>query len=168
MTKEEARTFLNGTKVYVEGKSKEIQEKLFSLGYDWNDKRKAVQYEKEPFLFINEDCITYADDVVYFKKESLEKELSADEILSIEVTVSYRPFKDKEECWQEMQKHQPFGWVIGKINKNFYNIDFVYSCNPDNGYGVRLSYYGEASTKYENMLKGFTFADGTPFGIKEE
>ena len=24
---------------------------------------------------------------------------------------TYRPFKDKEECWQEMLKHQPFGWV---------------------------------------------------------
>lgn len=21
----------------------------------------------------------------------------------------YRPFKDVEECWQEMQKHNPFG-----------------------------------------------------------
>lgn len=80
----------------------------------------------------------------------------------------YRPFNNKKECWNEMQKHHPFGWVMGKINKNFYNIDFVYSCNPDNGYGVRLSYYGEASTKYENMFKGFTFADGEPFGIKEE
>ena len=79
-----------------------------------------------------------------------------------------RPFKNKEECWQEMLKHQPFGWVIGKINKDFYNIDFVYSCNPDNGYGVRLNYYGEVYTKYENMFKGFTFADGEPFGIKEE
>lgn len=23
----------------------------------------------------------------------------------------YRPFVDKEECWQEMLKHQPFGWI---------------------------------------------------------
>ena len=23
----------------------------------------------------------------------------------------YRPFKDAEECWAEMQKHKPFGWV---------------------------------------------------------
>lgn len=23
----------------------------------------------------------------------------------------YRPFKDSDECWQEMLKHQPFGWV---------------------------------------------------------
>ena len=22
----------------------------------------------------------------------------------------YRPFKDATECWQEMLKHQPFGW----------------------------------------------------------
>ena len=26
----------------------------------------------------------------------------------------YRPFKDAKECWQEMQKHQPFGWIKGK------------------------------------------------------
>lgn len=25
---------------------------------------------------------------------------------------TYRPFKDIEECWKEMQKHQPFGWII--------------------------------------------------------
>lgn len=22
----------------------------------------------------------------------------------------YRPFKDADECWQEMLKHQPLGW----------------------------------------------------------
>ena len=27
---------------------------------------------------------------------------------------AYRPFKDAEECWQEMQKHQPFGWLKDK------------------------------------------------------
>lgn len=26
----------------------------------------------------------------------------------------YRPFANAEECWSEMQKHQPFGWVINK------------------------------------------------------
>ena len=26
----------------------------------------------------------------------------------------YRPFKDAEECWQDMQKHQPFGWLKDK------------------------------------------------------
>ena len=23
-----------------------------------------------------------------------------------------RPFKSREECWDEMLKHQPFGWVV--------------------------------------------------------
>ena len=166
MTRKEARTFLNGTKVYVEGKSNEIQEKLFSLGYTWGDKGKVMQYEEKPFLFINEDLlITYSDDVVYFKKESTERELSADKILSIEVTVSYRPFNTKKECWNEMLKHQPFVWVIDKYN-NFYHIDFVYSCNPDNGYGVRLS--KNISIDFEHLFRDFKFADGKPFGIKEE
>lgn len=26
----------------------------------------------------------------------------------------YRSFKNAEECWQEMLKHQPFGWIKGK------------------------------------------------------
>ena len=30
----------------------------------------------------------------------------------------YRPFKDADECWQEMLKHQPFGWVRNKFNHN--------------------------------------------------
>ena len=36
MTKEEIKMLLNDTKVYVNGKSKEIQEKLFSFGYEWS------------------------------------------------------------------------------------------------------------------------------------
>ena len=24
----------------------------------------------------------------------------------------YRPFKNKEECWDEMFKHQPFGYIV--------------------------------------------------------
>ena len=52
MTKEEIKKFLDNTKVYVNGKSKEIQEKLFSFGYTWNwDNR--VKFTKEPFLFIS-------------------------------------------------------------------------------------------------------------------
>lgn len=34
----------------------------------------------------------------------------------------YRPFKDKEECWEEMQKHQPFGWLKAISNKYYYSI----------------------------------------------
>ena len=32
----------------------------------------------------------------------------------------YRPFRDAKECWQEMQKHQPFGWVKLKDTESGY------------------------------------------------
>ena len=31
---------------------------------------------------------------------------------------TYRPFKDVAECWEEMQKHEPFGWL--KSQRNFF------------------------------------------------
>lgn len=64
---------------------------------------------------------------------------------------TYRPFKDAEECWQEMQKHQPIGWtkLIGEIEYSF--ITDV-----------------DDTINYSDAIKEYTFADGTPFGIKEE
>ena len=80
----------------------------------------------------------------------------------------YRPFKTKEECWSEMLKHQPFGWVIGgKDYENFYHIEYVYSCNPYNYHRVKLS-QNDMSFNYEHMFRDFTFVDGSPFGIKDE
>ena len=32
----------------------------------------------------------------------------------IKPEVKYRPFANAEECWNEMLKHQPFGWIKGK------------------------------------------------------
>ena len=168
MTREEARTFLRGTKVYVEGKSKEIQEKLFSLGYDWIDKRKQVQYEEKPFLFIRKDLlISYSEDVVYFKKESTEREISADEILSIEVIEPYRPFKTQEECWNEMLKHQPFGFLVSKDDGYFYLIGSVQCEN--NLKDVVITLATEPNTEYSctYIFKHYVFSDGTPFGMKE-
>ena len=167
MTREEARTFLSGTKVYVEGKSKEIQEKLFSLGYDWIDKRKQVQHEGKPFLFIrNDSLISHSDDVVYFKKESTERELSADEIISIEVTEPYRPFKSQEECWKEMLKHQPFGWLKSIEKQEKVHIGRVFD-TPD-GVLITLSINEGLNYSSSYLFNKYTFADGTPFGIKKE
>ena len=167
MTREEARTFLSGTKVYVEGKSKEIQEKLFSIGYDWIDKRKQVQYEEKPFLFIRKDLlISHSEDVVYFKKESTEREISADKILSIEVTEPYRPFKTQEECWQEMLKHQPFGWLKSKKDGRLRCIGEVSWSDVFETVNITLA--TEPNTEYScvYIFKHYIFSDGTPFGIK--
>ena len=38
-------------------------------------------------------------------------ELCNPNVYRIKPEPKYRPFKDDEECWNEMKKHQPFGWV---------------------------------------------------------
>ena len=76
MTKEEIRKFLDNTKVYVNGKSKEIQEKLFSFGYRWSCTNLAeVIHTTMPFLFISkEGDITYENNMCFFIKHD-NKEL---------------------------------------------------------------------------------------------
>jgi hypothetical protein len=71
----------------------------------------------------------------------------------------YRPFANAEECWQEMQKHQPFGWL--KIDDWYCTIKEIRpTCTFCHG-GGDVFYYAD-------MVKKINFADGTPFGIKEE
>ena len=67
----------------------------------------------------------------------------------------YRPFKTDEECWKEMLKHKPFGWVKDKDDK--YLITEV---------SETLVKIGK-NYLFQQAKEVFTFADGTPFGIKE-
>ena len=70
----------------------------------------------------------------------------------------YRPFANAEECWNEMQKHQPFGWLKTKDK------------------GIRLcmsglnqkSAFTQVGYKYDEAFDEFIFDDGIPFGVKEE
>lgn len=71
----------------------------------------------------------------------------------------YRSFKDAEECWQEMQKHQPFGWLREKKRNVHTQIGFIYT------EGIQGTSGG--SSTYKAFFDCFNFADGTPFGIKE-
>lgn len=74
----------------------------------------------------------------------------------------YRPFVNTEECWQEMLKHQPFGWV--KNNNLYRNI-----LETSDGAILLPSFPGEMFVFSFNKAKEkFTFADGTPFGVKVE
>ena len=83
---QEARKFLMNKKVFVKNKSKEIQEKLFEIGFGWDDgSTKRASYLTKPFLFMYKDMtLAFGDDVDYFYKDSFE-EISAEDILSIEV-----------------------------------------------------------------------------------
>lgn len=71
----------------------------------------------------------------------------------------YRPFANAEECWQEMQKHQPFGWLKHKTD-NVYSL--ISKIDKDCCYFAVNVYWG-----FDTLFKTKTFIDGTPFGIKE-
>ena len=70
----------------------------------------------------------------------------------------YRPFKTREECWEEMHKHPDFGWVTDGYYKSTISV-------KSDSIVVTIS-----SLEYDfgKAYIHFTFADGTPFGIKEE
>ena len=73
----------------------------------------------------------------------------------------YRPFKDADECRQEMLKHEPFGWV--KYQCDFFQIIYV----DDNSIGYGSACGTILHSKFEDVFKDSTFADGTPFGIRK-
>lgn len=160
MTQKEINKFLANTKVYVNGKSKEIQEKLFSLGYEWNKGGTDVLFTECPFLYIdNNHHIKYGSDMCVFSEHKY-REISFEEILFIKIEPTYRPFKSKEECWQEMQKHEPFGWIYDKNNNVNVSICFI------SKKGVFLT--GNVTLPFDELYDNFVFDDRTPFGVKEE
>lgn len=72
----------------------------------------------------------------------------------------YRPFYDNaEECWQEMMKHQPFGWVKMKGTESKY---YMLKC-----IGSRVVIgLDETPFSYKKVFEDYVFADGAPFGVK--
>ena len=62
---------------------------------------------------------------------------------------TYRPFKDMEECFKEMRKHDPIGIVESKDKSHRVCIAFL----PD---------------EFDELFNEYNFADGSPFGVKEE
>ena len=79
----------------------------------------------------------------------------------------YRPFKTREECWNEMHKHPDFGWV--KVNVNvtceYEQIVRIFDyCKTELCFKIANS---DDDYTSEMMLNSYTFTDGTPFGIKE-
>lgn len=78
----------------------------------------------------------------------------------IKPEAKYRPFKDAEECWQEMLKHQPFGWVKDRNGSKFIieNVD-------SRGF---VEVYDEGTCTFKDVFENRTFVDGLPFGVKVE
>lgn len=143
MTREEAKEMLPIIQAFAEGKAIEIR------------------HGDAPWVETNRIKESIFDDYQY----------------RIKPEPKYRPFKDADECWQEMLKHQPFGWVKRKGNKPSYELLACISENNENNEApVCFASYGSvdrgvvirSSSRFDKMFNVFTFADGAPFGAKEE
>ena len=96
----------------------------------------------------------------------------------IEPEPKYRPFKSQEECWEEMLKHQPFGWIYNKNDSCYYciisvdedKIELSPEMQPHSETTIKEYYMENSYIDFVTALEDYeyTFADGTPFGIKEE
>ena len=130
MDKEQAKELWPIIKAFAEGKQIEIKSK--AKGSYWN--------------VLEENDMQYID----FKKCDLR----------IKPEPKYRPFASAKECFEEMQKHKPYGWV--KDASKMYNITII----RDDGIIVNTSIDG-GLYNFESSLN-LKFADGTPFGIIED
>lgn len=134
MTREEAKEFYPILQAYAEGKVIECR-----------TKPSVVEGIDVPNDWAEMKEIEYWNNVEY----------------RIKPEVKFRPFANAEECWEEMKKHQPFGWVRDKKDGYYVLITAV-----DNGDYMSLS--GNSGWSFYSLMKDYTFADGTHFGVKVE
>lgn len=90
-------------------------------------------------------------------------EYTSPEVYRIKPDPKYRPFNNARECWEEMQKHQPFGWV--KCKDGSTTNKFMFICDISDKDAV---FNNCIEFTYDDFLEDYVFADGTPFGILEE
>ena len=150
MTKEEARQSLFNTKVYVDGKSKEIQEKLFKLGFKW-DIDKKVEHTDKPFLYLEKDnTLSYGDDMKFYKNDKA-REVSAAYILNLEWGEEYPNFYPSiaNKMIAELKRRSKYNYTIrGKLE-----VSVDLSENRDYSI-INVFIPGNISgTKYYNAIK---------------
>ena len=112
---------------------------------------KAIQYKTKYVDWIETDCPTWVKQSQY----------------RIKPEPKYRPFKTHGECWNEMLKHQPFGYLRNKGNGDIVHItslNTVHYCELH----IDLSINPHSFYTTDYLFEVYTFTDGTPFGIKEE
>ena len=135
MTREEVKVLLPIIQAFVEG--------------------KVIECRTKPSLI-------EGSDVPNDWTEMKENEFWNNTEYRVKSEPKYRPFKDAEECWKEMLKHQPFGWVKDKKDGHHALITAV----DDDTCGMSLN--GNAEWPLSGIMDLFTFADGVPFGVKVE
>ena len=116
----------------------------------------AFVEDKNIQVFTNPGIWVDSDDISLYNLNSWP------EGYRIKPEPTYRPFKDAEECWNEMQKHQPFGWIKSKDDSTINKFMFIDSLENNAANVCTSSHFS-----YNKLIECYIFADGTPFGIKK-
>ena len=132
MDRNQAKEFFPIMQAFAEGKAIECRTRVWELNKGW--KYSTTWKETEELKF--QDTYEYR----------------------IKPEPKYRPFKDAEECWQEMLKHQPFGWLVGRRDGVMYLIRSL----------EYVSVYTSIQYSFKDAFDKFAFADLVPFGVKVE
>lgn len=115
--------------------------------------------------YVDGKRIQYAEDDTDVWHNIDEPDWYSDHEYRIKPEPEYRPFKDADECWQEMLKHEPFGWVRNKFNHNGV-VATIICLDSRKEFRIHTNFnHGNTS---EDMINSFIFADGAPFGVKED
>lgn len=130
MTREEAKKMLPILVAFAEGKTIES---------------RCIKGDTS--LWYDDDDLSFDDDLEYRIKLDSKPESKID--------VNYRPFANVEECWQELLKHEPFGWVKDTEANEYLNV----YCISNSASSIDL---------FGRMFKRCIFIDGIPYGIKVE
>ena len=137
MTREESKAFYPILQAFAEGKVIECRTKPSALSKSWQDMNEWTEMKE----------IEFWNNTEYRVKPKPK----------------YRPFKDAEECWQEMKKHQPFWWIKCKDNSIPGKFMIINSIRIN-----EVSITSGIDFTYNELLKYYTFVDETPFGVKVE
>lgn len=140
MNRNQAKEFYPIMQAFAEGKAIECRTRVWELNKGWQYSTTWKETEELKF----QDTYEYR----------------------IKPEPKYRPFKDAEECWEEMLKHQPFGWIHITDDNLYHNIIML---APEQGCHNAYIRIGNCTVLgLEETFRIATFADGQPFGVKEE
>ena len=135
MDRNQAKEFYPILQAYAEGRVIECRTKPSALSKSWQDMNEWTEMKE----------IEFWNNTEY----------------RIKPEPTYRPFKNAEECWQEIRKHEPFiKYKVIESSKDVYLI-----IQRIKTYGIETDV---ERLDFETAFEWFTFSDGTPFGVKVE
>lgn len=134
MNRKEVAELMPIIQAFLEGRTIERKTRSWELNKGWRDETQWAKTEQ----------LIFRDTFVY----------------RIKPEPKYRPFRDAEECWCGMLKHEPFGWVI----RNDYHVNIANLIRQS----ITFADNEGRNSSFSELLEDCTFADGTKFGIKED